>query len=204
MNIEYYHKLREYEEKGLKKQASKSIRAFITSFENDEEVNEWVWEYLPNMETNKHSRIRHEIFHELVYPILKHGYETNDFSCTLWLGKLVQNIYQAQPLHKELDWVTELDLFNKSHELDPSNEEARLLLLKSIVAWLEHSEHEWPRGILYGNNGATIEQCDEISSEVQRVLQLDKEHRYSEFIKQYINKLSEYRARLNKQRQGMQ
>lgn len=198
MNIEHYTEFIEFEEKGLKRQASNSLRAFISSFENNEEINEWVWEYLPKLETNRHSRIRHEIFNELVYPILKSGYENNDFSSTLWLGKLAQNIYQAQKLHEELDWVTELGLYNKSHELDPSNDEARLLLLKAIVAWLEYSVHEWPSGILYGNDGATIEQCEEISTEAQRVLQLDKEYRYSEFIKQYVKKLSEYRTRLNK------
>lgn len=198
MNIEHYQAFKEFEEKGLKKQASKSVRSFISSFESEREVEDWVWKYLPMLETNRHSRIRHEIFHELVFPVLKSGYEKNDFYSTLWLGKLAQNIYQAQQIHKELGWVTELGLYNKSHELDPSNDEARLLLLKAIVAWLEYSEHEWPSGILYGNNGASIEQCDEISTEIQRVLKLDKEHRYSEFIKQYIKKLSEYRARLNK------
>ena len=198
MNVEHYQEFKEFEEKGLKKQASKSLRSFISTFESEREIEDWVWEYLPKLETNRHSRIRHEIFHELVYPVLKNGYENNDFSSTVWLGKLAQNIYQAQQLHEELGWVTELGLFNKSHELDPSNDEARLLLLKAMVAWLEYSEHEWPSGILYGNDGATIEQCDEISTEVQLVQQLDKEHRYNEFIKQYIKKLSEYRARLNK------
>jgi len=204
MNIEHYQEFKECEKKGLKKQASKSIRAFISSFENEREIEDWVWEYLPKLDTNRHSRIRHEIFYELVYPILKRGYEHNDFSSTLWLGKLAQNIYQARQIHEELDWVTDFSLYNKSHKLDPNNDEARLLLLKSIVDWLEYSEHEWPSGILYGNEGATIEQCDYISTEVQRVLRLDKEHTYSEFIKQYNKKLSEYRARLNKQRQGTQ
>lgn len=198
MNIAYYQEFKEYEEKGLKKEASKSLRSFISSFENGKEIGEWVWEYLPMLETNRHSRIRHEIFHELVYPVLKSGYESNDFSSTLWLGKLAQNIYQARQLHEELDWVTELSLYDKSYEIDPSNDEARLLLLKAVVSWLEYTEHEWPSGILYGNDGATIEQCDEISAEVQRVLKLDKEHAHSEFIKQYVKKLSEYRARLNK------
>jgi hypothetical protein len=133
-----------------------------------------------------------------LYPILKTGYENNDFACTLWLGKLAQNIYQAQKLHEELNWVSELSLYKKCHVIDPSNDEARLLLLKAIVSWLEYSEHEWPSGILYGNDGATVEQCDEISIEVQRVLKMDKEHIYSEFIKQYVKKLGEYRARLNK------
>jgi hypothetical protein len=198
MIIEHYQEFRELEEKGLKKQASRALRNFISSFENGREKEEWVWEFLPTLQTNRYSRIRHEIFHELVYPALKAGYEKNDFDCTLWLGKLAQNIYQAQHLHEELNWVSELSLYNKSHELDPNNEEARLLLLKALVSWLEYSEHEWPSGILYGNNGATIEQCEEISAEVQRVLKLDKEFAHSEFIKQYIKKLSEYRARLNK------
>lgn len=197
MNIEHFQKFREFEEKGLKKQASKSLRTFISSFENRKEIEEWVWEYLPKLGTNRHSRIRHEIFHELIYPILRAGYEKNDFASTLWLGKLAQNIYQAQHLHEELGWVSELSLYNKSYEIEPKNDEARLLLIKAIVSWLEYSEHEWPSGILYGNDGATIEQCDEISSEVQRVLKLDSEHVHSEFIKQYVKKLSEYRARLN-------
>ncbi|MGF1723462.1 hypothetical protein [Photobacterium nomapromontoriensis] len=199
MNIEDFKEFKEYEEKGLKKQASKSLRAFILSFDNEREIEEWVWEYLPKLETNSHSRIRHEIFHELVYPILKVGYEDDDFHSTLWLGKLAQNLYQAQKLHEELGWLSELSLYNKSHEIDPENDEARLLLLKAIVSWLEYSEHEWPSGILYGNDGATIEQCDEISTEIQRVIKLDKEHTHSEFIKEYVKKLSNYRARLNKQ-----
>lgn len=198
MNIKLYQEFRVLEENGLKKQASKALRDFISSFENGKEKVEWAWEYLPTLQTNRHSRVRHEIFHEVLYPILKTGYENNDFACTLWLGKLAQNIYQAQRLHEELNWVSELSLYNKCHEIDPSNDEARLLLLKAIVSWLKYSEHEWPSGILYGNDGATIEQCDQINTEVQRVLKLDNEHIYSEFIKQYVKKLEEYRARLNK------
>lgn len=198
MNIEHYREFKELEEKGLKKQASKALRAFISSFENGQEKEEWVREYLPELQTNKHSRIRHEIFHELVFPILKAGYENNDFASTLWLGKLAQNFYQVRKLHEELDWASELSLYNKSHEIDPDNDEARLLLLKAIVSLLEYSEHEWPGGILYGNSGATIEQCDEISAEIQRVLKLDKENAYGEFINQYAKKIRKYRARLNK------
>jgi hypothetical protein len=198
MNIEHYQEYREFEEKGLKKQASKSVRAFICSFQSNKEIEEWVWKHLPKLETNRHSRIRHEIFHELVFPILREGYDNGDFTSTLWLGKLSQNFYQSKSVHEMLDWVSELDLYSKSHEIDPENDEARLLLLKSIVSWLEYAEHEWPSGILYGNDGATIEQCDEISSEVQRVLSLDKEFKYSDFIKQFNKKLSQYRARLNK------
>jgi hypothetical protein len=198
MNPKHYQAYKEYEGKGLRKQASESLRAFISSFQNENEVSEWVWEYLPRLESNRHARIRHELFHELVYPVLKSGYESNDFEATLWLAKLAQNVYQSQKVHEELSWVRQLELFEKCHEIEPENDEARLLFLNSIVSWLEYTEHEWPAGILYGNDGATIEQCSEINKEIQRVLRLDKEHKHSAFIKQYSKKLSEYKARLNK------
>ncbi len=108
------------------------------------------------------------------------------------------DIYQTKKIHEELGWVTEINLFNKCYELDPGINEARFLLLKCTVSWLEYSEHEWPSGILYGIDGATSEQCVELSLAVQRVLELDKEHKYSEFIKQYNKKLTEYRARFPK------
>lgn len=196
MNINYYQQFEVFEEKGLKKDATKSIRAFISSFEGKEQIESWVWDYLPALKKNRHSRIRHEIFIDLVFPILKAGYQSNDFRCTLWLGKLIQNIYQAKKLDEELGGVTDLGLFRKCYEIDPTNDEGRQLLLKSIVAWLEYSVHEWPSGILYGNDGATLEQCTDISIEVERVLKLDKEHSYSEFIKQYVKKLTEYRTKL--------
>ena len=198
MNIEHYQNFKVFEDKGLKKEAAESIRSFISSFENEEEIDGWVWENISNLSINRSARIRHEIFHQLVFPILKTGYLNKDFNCTLWLGKLIQNIYQYPKAHEELGWVTEIELFKKCHELNPENDEARKLLLSRIVSWLEYTEHEWPSGILYGNNGATLEQCSDIASEIELILSLDEEHKYNEFIKQYSKKLAQYKARLNK------
>lgn len=196
MNIEHYEAFLEHEKKGLKKQATASVRAFIESFNGLEEIENWVWENLPKLKTNNHSRIRHEIFSDLVYPILKKGYENNDAVSTLWLGKLSQNIYQARQIHKELNWVTEIGFYIKAYELDPSDE-ARLRLLEATVAWLEYSEHEWPSTILYGQNGATLEECEHINASVQRALELDKEQHYREFIEQFVEKLNEYKTRFS-------
>ncbi len=196
MKIEHYLKFKELEEKGIKKESSKYIREFISSFEGHNEIEAWVWEYLPNINFNRNSRIRHEIFHELVFPVLKLGYERADFKSTLWLGKLIQNIYQSKEIHQELGYVSELEIFEKCFKLEPENNEARLLFVECIISWLRYSEHEWPSGILYGNNGATLEECKELSAAVQQVLELDKEHKFSEFIKQYNKRLTEYRTNL--------
>ncbi|WP_461535315.1 hypothetical protein [Spongorhabdus nitratireducens] len=196
MKIEHYQQFTEFEARGLKKQATAAIRAFIDSFDDSEEIEAWVWKYLPGLKRNRNSRIRHEIFHELVYPVLKAGYERDDFDCTLWLGKLSQNLYQSRRLHEESGWISAQELYEKCHEIDPENSEVRLLLLGSIISWLEYTEHEWPAGILYDNNGATLEQCDEISAEVEKVLRLDQEQKYTAFISQYTPKLKQYRTKL--------
>jgi hypothetical protein len=134
----------------------------------------------------------------VIFPVLKSGYEKEDFRSTLWLGKLSQNLYQDKSLHEKVDWVSELGFYNKAYQIDPNDDEVRLLLLGSIVSWLRYTEHEWPSGILYNNNGATLEQCEEILREVKRVLSMDKEYKYSDFINKYSKKLCQYRAKLQK------
>lgn len=197
MNINYYNEFLNCQSSGLKKKATESIRDFISSFENEEDIKNWVWENINDLNSNPSSRIRHEIFHELIYPILKLGYLRDDFHSTLWLGKLIQNIYQTPKIHKELDWISGLELLRKAYTLKPKNDEARLLLLQCLVEWLHYSEHEWPSGILYGNDGATLEQCREISQEVELIIRLDKEHQHRELIKQYTEKLTQYRVKIS-------
>lgn len=199
MNIEYYQNFLNFQDSGQKKKATNSLRYFIASFEDSKDIDNWVWANLNHLATNinAHSRIRHEIFYELVYPTLKAGYSANDFTSTLWLAKLSQNLYQAPNIHQELAWVSEMELLYKCHALKPADNEANLLLLKCIVRFLQYSEHEWPNGLLYGNDGATLEQCGEITIEIELALSLDKECQYTEFIKQYAKKLSQYQADLN-------
>ncbi len=71
MNIEYYKDFLQFQDKGLKKQASKSVRAFISSFKNEDDRSSWVWSNLQKLETNCQTRIRYELFNELIYPVLK-------------------------------------------------------------------------------------------------------------------------------------
>jgi len=197
MNIEYYNAFLEYQEKGLKKKAAECIQAFISSFESEDEIRNWVWSNLEDLVLNRHSRIRHEIFSELVYPVLKRGYLKNDFESTLWLGKLIQNVYQAPALHEELAYITAHQLFRKCYRLNPENQEARALLLKNIIDWLAYCVHEWPSGILYGRDGATLAQCREIREEIEFAITLDENNRYRSFLRDVRNKLIQYEAGLN-------
>lgn len=198
MNIEHYNEFIRFQEKGLKKQATESVRAFISSFMDDKEVQDWVWSYLPELKTNQHSRIRHETFVELVYPVLNRGYQAEEYKPTLWLGKLIQNIYQAPKLHEELNHITDNQLYRKCFKLNSEDNEVRSLLLQNIVQWLDYCIHEWPSGILYGNDGATLKQCQEIREEVEFAKKLDANKEYSDFFSDFEDMLIQYESRLNK------
>lgn len=195
MNSEHYQNFLRFQSLGQKNKATKSLRDFISSFESIEEIDNWVWANLADLSSNSNARVRHEIFHELIYPVLKSGYNKGDFTSTLWLAKLIQNVYQMAKIHEELVGVSEMELLRKCHTLEPENNEVRLLLLECIVKVLQYSEHEWPRGILYSHDGATLEQCEEIAEEIELALRLDKEYQYTCFIKQFTKKLDQYRVK---------
>lgn len=198
MNIEYFEKFEAELELGLKKKAAASVKKFVGSFKNNDEVGSWVWGYLQKPEKNRHSCIRYEIFIDLVYPVLKKGFESGDYNSTLWLGKLVQNVYQTKGIFEDLGSNVEMDFFRKCHEIDPNVEEGNELLLQSILSWLSHCVHEWPSGILYGMDGASIEQCQDIRSEANFAKSLARAERELSFIDDFLVKLTEYELRLNK------
>jgi len=198
MKIEYYENFEKELEAGLKKQAATSVRLFIDSFKGEDEIQEWVWSYLPKLEKNRHGCIRHELFISLIYPTLKRGFESEDYNSTLWLGKLVQNVYQTEGVFEELGSLVEMDFYKKCYEIDPQNREGNKLLLNSIISWLSHCEHEWPSGILYGMNGATVEQCFEIRENANFALSLTTEQSEKEFIEQFLDKLNQYEKRHDK------
>ncbi|MBQ4837100.1 hypothetical protein [Pseudoalteromonas luteoviolacea] len=134
----------------------------------------------------------------LVYPTLKRGFEVGDYDSTLWLGKLIQNIYQTKGLFEELGSLVEMDFYKRCHEIDPENNQGNGLLLGSLLNWFSYCEHEWPAGILYGNDGASIEQCEEIRNEVKFALSLVTEQADIDFIEQFLEKLVQYETRLSK------
>ncbi|GMM67942.1 hypothetical protein MTsDn1_12370 [Alteromonas sp. MTD1] len=202
MNIEYYEIFEKELKAGLKKQAAVSVKKFVDSFRNHDEVTNWVWSYLPNLEKNRHNCIRHEIFIHLVYPTLKEGFEVDDYNSTLWLGKLIQNVYQTKGVFEELGSLVDMDFYRKCYEIDSLNPEGRALLLGSILNWLSHCEHEWPAGILYGMDSATAEQCKEIRKEAKFALSIADENKDGRFIMLFLEKLNQYEERLNKLNQS--
>jgi hypothetical protein len=71
----------------------------------------------------------------------------------------------------------------------------REALLKSLLKYFDHASHEWPRGILWGMDGATLDQCNEIMSRVTLARELDRERAYALSVDEF-GMLKQYQQRL--------
>lgn len=194
MQLEYYEMFLHYINRGQRKKASEAITMFINSFANDEKKS-WVWSYLNSLDQGNLPYIRYEIFRDLVYPVLKEGYLQNDVTSTIWLAKLYANIYYNKSIYNEVN-LSSIELLEKCVNIDPQNNEVKKLLLTQLIQWLAYCIHDWPSGILYGHNGANIEECQEIRNSISLARSLDIQQEHKAFLEDFIDKLTQYEERL--------
>jgi len=74
-----------------------------------------------------------------------------------------------------------------------------LKLIEIISRFLEYTVHEWPSGILYGNDGASIGQCDEILESIKELIRLDNSETIIQLANNVKKKTIQYRIKLANQ-----
>ena len=198
MNNELYKQYKQYEALGLKDKAKMAVNEFIKSFQSEKEKEEWVNKNFDNLETNRHSRIRHEIFEEIIFPVLMKQYQERNLNGMLRLAQSIQNLYSCEALHQKTGYLTEGQICKDAFTLFPSSDEARRMYLKTKIKYFEYSIHEWPSGILWGNDGASLEEVKELEKSLKETSSLDKEGNHKSFLEDYEEKLKIYRDRVTK------
>ena len=183
MEIDYFNEYLNYLNTGIKLKAKEYIKKFINSFVNYKEKELWTVEYLPKLDMNNNRRIRNELFEEIIFPVLLNGYNNKNISLMVWLVKLSQNCYQNKKIWEKINYKTDLEIIKECYELDPNNTDVIDLYLELEVKWISYAIHEWPSGILIGNNGATKEECKELLREIPFLIKLDRNKKYIEYIK---------------------
>jgi len=138
-------------------------------------------------------RINHILWKGIVFPYVTENLTTqiNAMKCLI---NSIQNLYSDKKCHRLLDFITEYQLIEKLYELVPEDNWARGKRIKSLRAWLQYTIHEWPSGILYGMDGATFEQCDEIQAAAQELKTLDTHS--TDFADDVEAKLRDYRKQI--------
>lgn len=144
--------------------------------------------------SGEHS-INHLIWRGVVFPFIKQELEKNPVAIKC-LIQTIHNLYSDRTAHAELAWVTEHQLTNKYLTYYPADQWATAKKRDLLSQWLAFTIHEWPNGVLYGMDGATLEQCDEIIVAVEELRAVDAEKRYEELCKDVIEKTTLYRERL--------
>ena len=197
MKIEHYKDFVRYRDQGLKEKATEAITQFIDSFENYEEKELWTIEYLSKRDKYicERTEIRYELFEEVLFPVLLKGYNDKDVEFMLWLAKLCQDLYRNEKVWEKINRVTEEEILEECYHLEPDNEVIRKWLLKLKIRGVEYSIHEWPDGILYGHNGATIDECNIMLDELPLIKKLDKNNEHQELIQDFEDKMKEYMGR---------
>lgn len=193
MKPELYQQFVACKNRGDKNAARVAVEAFIASFDSFEEKQAWTREFLQRGEYGH--VVRHELYESVILPVLLHGYERADAWATFWLARTAGNLYNVKAVHARLNYKSKRSLLLESYALQPSDD-VRRALLESEIEWFAFSQHEWPSGILWGMNGASIEQCDEIMESVAFAQTLDTESRYTDFLTEFAAKVEEYKQRL--------
>jgi len=193
MDPRRYQEFKRLQAEGRREDARASLQRFIDSFEPGDNREPWVREFLESGDCGR--RIRHELYEQLVFPVLLDGYRRRDPWSILWLARTAQNLYASRSLHALLDFQSEQQLLRQGYEIDP-NEDLRQNLLGSLLSWFAYCQHEWPAGILYGVDGASAPECDAILEEVRLAGTLDVDGASGAFLREFERRTREYRQRL--------
>ena len=133
--------------------------------------------------------IRRPLFERAVFPALLAGYHARLPGSARWLAGLSQQLLGCPACRERFqpEEATELGLLLAAIGHDPSDRRSRLRLIDKIADRLRYSLHEVPSGILYGMDGASPEQCQELEEELEEfcrlVAQEQMQERYAELIR---------------------
>jgi len=198
MDIRLFEQFKHAHLIGRKKEAADAVNQFVASFASSIEKAKWTKWYLEN-ESFGH-KIRHELYESVIFPSLLSGYQSADPWSLRWLIRTRKNLRSSQKLWQQIGLKTEHELLLELVAICPDDDDARTQLLERKVDGFRYSVHEWPAGILYGCDGANVEQCNEILNDIAHARKLDLKHEYSEFLSGFESKVLEYRERRGRHR----
>jgi hypothetical protein len=198
MELEYYGQYSYFKTRGLRSEARQNLQKFIDSFTSITEKEAWTRQFLETEEYKYGYKIRHELYEGVVFPALLSGYHRQDLWSVTWLARTAQNFCQAKHLHEQIDFKLDGELLKECYLLDPNNDDVRRDLQGNLLRWFQYCIHEYPTGILYGCDGATIDECQEILSEIEFVREIDTGKTQEKFLNEVQSKVIEYATRIEK------
>ena len=111
--------------------------------------------------------IRHQLFRQVLYPILTSEIDNDNIEAIKSLIRLLEYYGNYQNLTED-NRFSVWKLIDKGLQFSPDDTELLNLYQDKQKDYFEYTLHELPTGVLYGADGATIEQCEELLNDLTR------------------------------------
>ncbi len=108
----------------------------------------------------------------------------------------MQNLCSDKDTWESLRWVSKETLLRQYLEYQVGDPWAMGELKRNLRDWLRYTIHEWPSCLLYGADGATLDECDEILAAVREYRELDRGEVASALADDVENKTNQYKQTL--------
>ena len=159
------------EKRGLRSERNDALDRFLASFTllSPTTRQEWALSLAAQIvDDGALMPVRMPLFRRVLFPALQSAVSERVPGAARWLAGFAQHIYQCSDLRSQLvdGTLTEHSLLETALEHDPDDEVARRKLLDLLVSRLNYTLHELPTGVLYGQDGATVDQCREMLGEL--------------------------------------
>ena len=132
--------------------------------------------------------VRFPLFRRVLVPTLVDGVLQNDTNCARWLAHFESHLIHAKDDRLPEILRTSVGLLRFVVKHNPRDILARRRLVERDASYLEYTLHELPCGVLYGYDGATVDQCAELlqllaefKAHVDAISETDK---YAELIRE--------------------
>lgn len=106
--------------------------------------------------------VRFPLFERVLLPALEEGVTRGMPGCARWLAHFDQLLCHTRRSVLPERFRTAVGLLNEALRLDAADHRARRRLVQRHAQYLEYTLHALPSGVLYGNHGATISECEEL------------------------------------------
>ncbi|WP_306114107.1 MULTISPECIES: hypothetical protein [unclassified Roseovarius] len=193
---ELFEQFLKFDALGMRKEAKRAVSALIKEVSDNAAKDRWTKVNLSRMPRNRASRVRHEIFKEIVFPSLKAAFDRGEAEASYLFGKYSQNLYSDRALFNQLDQRTALELFREAFDSDPSSTRYQSAYLGALLGLLRYSFHEWPTGILIDHDDWR-KGLDGMRAQLSLARSLDRNSEYSGLFAQWFAYVDEYEARLS-------
>jgi hypothetical protein len=177
-----------------KKEATASLREFLDTFRDFSERAEWTKRFLATHKFG--SRIYYELFQEVIFPVLLDGYQKNDAWSMYWLAGTAEDLVRGAKTRCYYEqFGGTIKLLKTAMALD-NTARVRDALLQEFLICFDYAGHEWPAGILSGDNGSTAAECDLYLDDIRLARKLDIDQKYSAQLDEFEDRVRLYLGKL--------